>query len=77
MKRCRAGVALLLAAGHLALCLSTGSGCSGQAWQQWRHHPMNPAVWLPTLVPPEGESFYNEKSREIERSLNRKSNFEP
>jgi hypothetical protein len=53
----------------LLLC---GPGCSSTAFQEYRQSPANPATWVRSLFPPEGETFYSERSHEIERSLNRK-----
>jgi hypothetical protein len=53
------------------LSLST-AGCS-TTWQRYQASPANPANWVRALLPPDGQSFYNEKSHEIERSLNHQS----
>lgn len=59
----------------LLLLLSCSvAGCGTQAWQRYSESPANPAVWVRSLFPPDGEYFYNNKSHEIERSLSREQN---
>ena len=64
----------------LLLCLlllgSMAVGCGTQAWQRYSESPANPAVWVRSLFPPDGEYFYNNKSHEIERSLSREQNVD-
>jgi hypothetical protein len=66
----RPGLLLLIGIGSFA------GGCGTQAWQQYSQSPANPAVWVRSLFPPDGEYFYNDKSHEIERSLSRTQNVE-
>jgi hypothetical protein len=63
----------------LLLLLGIGTvagGCGTQAWQNYSRSPANPAVWVRSLFPPEGEYFYSDKAHEIERSLSREQNVE-
>lgn len=43
-------------------------GCSG--WHKRDGERKGPFSWMSTVILPPGESFYSERSREIERSLN-------
>ncbi len=46
-------------------------GCTPISWQRYRESQANPAVWMRSLFPPEGEDFYTDQAHDIERSLNR------
>ncbi|MBM4001156.1 MAG: hypothetical protein FJ297_16750 [Planctomycetes bacterium] len=46
-------------------------GCTGGPWKTKPGTASGPAAWLRSLFPPEGETFYNDQSHDIERSLDR------
>lgn len=60
----------------LLLSCSLAGGCGTQAWQRYSESPANPAVWVRSVFPPDGEYFYNNKSHEIERSLSREQSVD-
>jgi hypothetical protein len=45
-------------------------GCATVSEEPREVSPWNPVSWVQSMILPEGESFYDDRSREIERSLN-------
>ena len=51
------------------LCLVTISGCSSGWFARDGKERKGPFSWMSTVVLPKGESFYSDRSRDIEKSL--------